>query len=377
MQVDDGEVERILGALGMQVEQHGDGWSVTPPSRRFDIGIEEDLIEEIARIHGYERIPTAMPSGEIRAVTITEACVAESDIRRQLAARDYLEAINYAFVDAAMLAKWTLDGDAVMLANPLSGELGAMRTGLLPGLVEALRRNLARQQERVRLFEIGRVFGVALEHGAAPRETQRVAAMACGRADAEQWGEADRAVDFYDIKADLESVAALAGIDPSCLRFTAVGVPWLHPGRSATVWRDGTRLGWIGHLHPGLLKALDLDADVAGFELDLEPLAMRAIPQGTELSRFPLVRRDLALVVPESTPWAMLEASLKHTLGALLRELRLFDVYRGAGLEVDTKSLAMGLILQDVSRTLTDHDADRAVADAVVALQRDCGARLR
>ena len=389
--IGDAEVERILRALGMHVEEfsdshsqmiaglasqsHSGGWTVTPPSRRFDIAIEEDLIEEVARIHGYERIPTAMPSGEIRAVTVTESCVAEADIRRQLAARDYLEAINYAFVDAAVLAQWKLDANAVALANPLSSELGVMRTALLPGLVEALRRNRTRQQERVRLFEIGRVFG--LQAGDAPLETPRVAAVASGRADAEQWSEPARAIDFHDVKADLESVAALAGIDPSDLRFTPADVAWLHPGRSAAVWRDDAQLGWIGHLHPGLLKSLDLDTDVVCFELDLDPLAARAIPQAAELSRFPLVRRDLALVVPESTPWAALEASLKHTLGGLLRELRLFDVYHGPGLEAGTKSLAMGLILQDVSRTLTDHDADRAVADAVAALKRDCGARLR
>ena len=348
---------------------------MTPPSRRFDIAIEEDLIEEVARIHGYERIPTAMPSGEIRAVTVTESRVSESEIRGQLAARDYLEAINYAFVDAAVLAHWKFDANAVALANPLSSELGVMRTALLPGLVEALRRNRARQQERVRLFEIGRVF--ELQSGAAPVETLRVAAIACGRADAEQWGESAHAVDFHDLKADLESIAALAGIDLSSLRFQSANVAWLHPGRSAMVWRDATQIGWIGHLHPALLKALDLDTDVVGFELDLDPLTARAIPQAAELSRFPLVRRDLALVVPESTPWAALEASLKRTLGLRLRELRLFDVYRGTGLEPGTKSLAMGLILQDVSRTLTDHDADRAVADAVAALQRDCGARLR
>jgi phenylalanyl-tRNA synthetase beta chain len=373
--IGDAEVERILRALGMHVEGYSHGWTVTPPSRRFDIAIEEDLIEEIARIHGYERIPTAMPSGEIRAVTVTESRVPDSDIRRQLAACDYLEAINYAFVDAAVLAQWNLDANAVELANPLSSELGVMRTALLPGLVEALRRNRTRQQERVRLFEIGRVFG--FQEGSAPLETPRVAAVASGRADAEQWGEPARAVDFHDVKADLEGLAALAGIDPADLRFTPVEAAWLHPGRSAAVWRDDLPLGWIGHLHPGLLKRLDIDTDVVCFELDLERLTVRAIPHAAELSRFPLVRRDLALVVPESTPWAALEASLKGTLGRLLRDLRLFDVYHGPGLEAGTKSLAMGLILQDVSRTLTDHDADRAVADAVAALQRDCGAQLR
>jgi phenylalanyl-tRNA synthetase beta chain len=380
MQVADADVVRILRALGMQVDVRADGWGVTPPTRRFDIAIEEDLIEEIARIHGYDAIPTAMPSGEIRVAALTETRVADSDIRRQLAARDYREAINYAFVDAALLAQWSLDTDAVALANPLSADLGAMRTALLPGLVQALRHNAARQQPRVRLFELGRVFrtsaGTKDAGASAPIETARVAAVCCGNASAEQWGDAARAVDFYDVKADLESLVALCGHGTS-LRYAATTEPWLHPGRSAEVWRGVARLGWIGHLHPRLLKALDLDSEVLAFELDLEPLAARAIPAAMALSRYPLVRRDLALVVPDSVPWAAVEASLKTALGALLREVRLFDVYRGTGLDPDARSLAMGLILQDVSRTLTDHDADSAVTAAVDALERDCGAVLR
>ncbi|HTD29569.1 MAG TPA: phenylalanine--tRNA ligase subunit beta [Xanthomonadaceae bacterium] len=373
--VADAEVERILRALGMHVESQADGWSVVPPSRRFDIAIEEDLIEEIARMHGYDAIPTAMPSGEIPVAAVNEARVSDADIRRQLAARDYREAINYAFVDAGLLARWSLDADAVALANPLSADLGVMRTALLPGLVQALRHNLARQQSRVRMFELGRVFGLR-EGGASPNETPRVAAVCSGNADAEQWGATARPLDFYDLKADLESVLALTG-QGAALRYLPTTEPWLHPGRSAEVWRGDSRLGWIGHLHPRLLKALDLDTEVLAFELDLEPLAQRAIPAAAPLSRYPLVRRDLALVVPETTPWAAVEATLKSALGPLLREVRLFDVYRGAGLDSDTRSLAMGLILQDVSRTLTDHDADTGVAAAVAALGRECGAVLR
>jgi phenylalanyl-tRNA synthetase beta chain len=374
--VPDSEVERILRALGMTVEALENGWSVTPPSRRFDIAIEEDLIEEIARIHGYDAIPVAMPSGEIRVATKTETRVAESEIRRQLAARDFREAVCFAFVDTDLLSKWSLDTDAVPLANPLSAELGVMRTALAPGLVQALRHNLARQQPRVRLFEIGRVFKASGSHDAAPVETTRVAAVVCGSASAEQWGEPDRGIDFHDLKGDLESLAALAGL-AAALRYVPADLPWLHPGRSAEVWKCEVRLGWIGHLHPRLLKALDLDTEVLAFELDLEPLAQRAIPVATELSRYPLVRRDLALVVPDTVTWAAVEASLKAALGALLREVRLFDVYRGTGLDPGARSLAMGLILQDVSRTLTERDADSAVAAAVTALGRDCGAVLR
>jgi phenylalanyl-tRNA synthetase beta chain len=370
--VPDAEVERILSALGMQVVGTPEGWSVTAPTRRFDIAIEEDLIEEIARIHGYDAIPVHLPAGEIVLAAPSETRVADGVLRRQLIAHDYLEAINYAFLDARTLAAWQLDDGAVALANPLTSELGVMRTSLLPGLVDGLRHNRARQQERVRLFELGRVF--QLRNGEAPLETRRIAAIACGRADAERWSAPAREVDFFDLKAEVEGLLALAG---AVAEFRPTDDAFGHPGRSASVWRDGRRIGWVGHLHPRLAKALDVEGEVVGFELDLDPSTARAVPVAGELSRFPSVRRDLALVVPEATPWGTLEASLTAALGERLQAVVLFDQYRGPGLETGTKSLAMGLILQDVSRTLTDQDADQAVSEALRALATDCGARLR
>ncbi|MFN3843234.1 MAG: phenylalanine--tRNA ligase subunit beta [Rehaibacterium terrae] len=371
--VADAEVERILRALGLGVEVVADGWSVTPPPRRFDIAIEEDLIEEVVRIHGYDAIPTSKPAGELPLAVPSETRLDEGVLRRHLATRDFQEAICFAFLDQRVLDAWSLQAGAVALANPLSAELGVMRTALLPGLVEALRHNRARQQARVRLFELGRVFHAG---DAAPVETRRIAAVACGTAAAEQWGEARREIDFYDLKGEVESLLALGG-RAGGVRFVPASEPWLHPGRAAEVLRDGHRIGWVGHLHPALLKALDLDGEVVGFELDLDPIQARPLPQARPLSRFPSVRRDLAVVVPEATPWEALETSLRAALGEQLREVLVFDRYVGPGLEAGTKSLAMGLILQDVSRTLTDHDADRAMAAAVAAMERDCGARLR
>jgi phenylalanyl-tRNA synthetase beta chain len=373
VRVDDSEVERMLSALGLGVEATADGWRVTAPTRRFDLAIEEDLIEEIARIHGYDAIPTTLPGGATRIATQSETVLDEASVRRQLVARDYLEAINYAFVDGALLATWQAADGGVALANPLSAELGVMRTRLLPGLVAALGRNAVRQQSRIRLFEIGKVFAAG-GAGEAPRETRRVALVACGDATVEQWGAAPRPVDFHDLKGDLDSLAAAVG---AILEYRPSQPAWAHPGRSADVYREGVSVGWIGELHPRLQKALDLDHRVLACELDLAPLQRRALARGAALSRYPSVRRDLAFVVPETVSWDALEASVRRAAGPFLRDLRLFDRYVGKGVETGCKSLAMGLILQEESRTLTDREVDAAVAEVIAALRGDHGAEIR
>ena len=375
IQIADADVERILRALGMDVVAAGEGWQVTAPSRRFDIAIEEDLIEELARIHGYEQIPTTLPGGAARVAMPSETRLDELSTRRQLVARDLQETINYAFVDAALLGSWQLDQNVVALANPLSAELAVMRPALLPGLVATLGRNAARQQGRVRLFELGRVFHPqAGDDRPAPVETTRVAVAVCGDADPQQWGLATRKVDFHDLKGDLESLAAASG---AALTFVASTRPYGHPARSAEVLRDGQTIGWIGQIHPRLAQAMDIDVDVYAFELDLAPLAARELPRASELSRFPSMRRDLAFLVPEGAAWADLEATLRRAAGPMLRQVTLFDRYVGQGVEPGFKSLAMGLILQDKSRTLTDRDVDAVVTEAVAAMEREHHARIR
>ena len=375
IKIADADVERILRALGMGVTATGEGWQVTGPSRRFDIAIEEDLIEELARIHGYDRIPTTLPGGASRIAMPSETRLDEASARRQLVARDMLETINFAFVDAELLKQWGLDGAQVPLANPLSAELAVMRPQLLPGLVAALRRNAARQAGRVRLFELGRVFHPQAGEGKpAPVETLRVAAAVCGDADALQWGTATRKVDFHDLKGDLESLAAASG---AVLEFRPSQRPFGHPARSADVWRDGACIGWIGQLHPRLARALDIDVDVIAFELDVKPLLARQVPRAGELSRFPSVRRDLAFLVPDEVTWSALAATIRTAVGPLLRDVVLFDRYVGQGVDPGFKSLAMGLILQDKSRTLTDRDVDAVVAEVVAAIEREHRARIR
>ncbi|GAA4862254.1 phenylalanine--tRNA ligase subunit beta [Luteimonas vadosa] len=379
LRIEDTEVERILRALGLAVEADGQGWQVTPPARRFDLAIEEDLIEEVARIHGYDAIPATLPGGATRLVVAPESELAEADLRRQMVARDFIEAVNYAFVDANLLETWQASESSVPLANPLSAELGAMRTHLLPGLVDALARNAARQQARVRLFELGKVFARASgDAGLAPVETRRIAAAAIGDARAAHWDAASRPVDFHDLKGDLESLAGLSG---ASLRYRPSSAAWGHPGRSADVYasNDGedVHVGWIGELHPRLLRALDLDHRVLAFEADLAVLQRRRIPGARPLSKFPSVRRDLAFVVPEDVAWAAVSGTVRAAAGPVLRGLELFDRYVGKGVESGCKSLAMGLILQEDSRTLTDREVDEVVARVIAALQGDHGAVMR
>ncbi|WP_329741079.1 phenylalanine--tRNA ligase subunit beta [Dyella sp. A6] len=371
--VADAEVERIFTALGMQVTAATEGWQVIAPSSRFDIEREEDLIEEVARIFGYDRIPTATPDGALALAIEPEARIGELALREQLAARGYYEAVNLSFVAPELLGRWGLDGQGVPLANPLSADLAVMRPSLLPGLIEALRRNRARQQERVRLFEVARVFAA----GDPPLETPSLAIAACGSARTEQWGEPARALDFYDLKGDLDALIAWGG-EPHSWRLEADDLPgWLHPGRGARIVRDDVTVGYLGALHPQLAKSLDLGPDAHVLEVALEPLLARRLPQAQAVPRFPSVRRDIAVEVPEQMSWSRIEGAVRSTLGDVLKELCLFDRYSGKGVENGRKSLAMGLILQDASRTLTDEDADRFVRDAVTALEKTCMARLR
>ncbi len=366
------EVEQILHALGFAVRSFDGGWEVVPPTYRFDIEIEEDLIEEIVRIHGYDRVPTAVPRGEIALRLPPEALVPTSAMRAALIARDYCECLHFSFVSAEWLKQWGLDEGGVALANPLSADLGVMRTSLLPGLVDALRRNRARQQDRVRLFEVGKSFRA----GDPPVETPRVALVATGSAAAEQWGLAERALDFFDMKGDLAQLFALTGAG-AAFSLRPAGVAYLHAGRSAEVLRNERVVGVVGCLDPKLAGDLGLTGDVYVAELELAALSERALPRAGEQSRFPSIRRDIAIVVEKSIEFARLEGIVRVTLGPLLRDFVLFDEFAGKGLPENTRSLAMGLILQDASRTLADVDADAAVLSVLTALERETGARLR
>ena len=376
--VADAEVERILTALRLGIERTAEGWVATPPSARFDLAIEADLIEEVARIHGYDNIPTQAPRGELAVARLPEDRIDIATLRAPLVARDYNEAITYAFVGADLLKTWSLEAGGIALANPLSADMAIMRTSLLPGLVAALVLNLNRQQHRVRLFEVGKVFGANTsgDAGDAPVEALKIAGAIAGTAAAEQWGEKKRRADFFDIKGDVESLLALTNA-PGEFTFAPAELAWLHPGQSAQVRRGDRIVGHLGALHPQKLRALGLEEDVYVFELDVALVQQRAIPRAQSISRLPSVRRDIAVVIPDSVTYARIEHCIRAAVGQTLSELVVFDQYAGTNLGSGVKSLAIGLILQNSYRTLTDADAEESVSAAVAALTAECQAKLR
>lgn len=366
------EVEAVLERLDMRVTAVDGGWEAEAPSARFDIAIEEDLIEEVARIHGYDSLPAALPSGELQAPAISERRVPLTRLRETLCAGGYQEAITYAFVDQSLIDTLGMNDYVLPLANPISSDMNVMRTALLPGLLTALSRNQRRQQDRVRLFETGKVF----QQGDTLAEIERVGAVACGDAWPEQWASPGRAVDFYDVKGDLEALLALRG-EAGEVVFDAGDEPWLHPGQSATVTLDGHAAGWVGAIHPAMLSILDIKGSVFGFEVDLDPLLKREIINAKEISPYPSVRRDLAFVVPESVNYREIKTLAEELAGDLLRRFVLFDQFSGQSVEKGYKSLAIGLILQDVSGTLTDEVVDSLIDRLVKGLESQLDAQLR
>jgi phenylalanyl-tRNA synthetase beta chain len=372
VEMEEAEVTRILEDLRMQPRMGQGAWTVTAPSDRFDIEIEEDLIEEIARIHGYDNIPAALPAGELDPGLKSETQLTLESIQQALCAAGYTEAINYSFTSRDLLQIFSMDEHLLPLANALSADLEVMRTALLPGLMQTLSGNMRRQQDRLRFFESGTVFDQEDEL----TESQHLAAVACGSALPEQWGSQSREVDFYDLKGDLESVLDLRG-EKDKVEFRYLAFPWLHPGQSAAVSIGGHDIGWIGSIHPGILKRLKIKGSVQAFELDLNLLSIREIPSANIISYYPSVRRDLALIVPEKINFSEIRRNVVDLSGDLLKNLVLFDLYSGQNVEIGYKSLAIGLILQSVSCNLTDEVVDSVVQDVVRGLEERLDAQLR
>jgi phenylalanyl-tRNA synthetase beta chain len=371
--VPDAEVAALLAAISPQVQATDEGWRIVVPTHRFDLRIEADLIEEIVRLRGFDSVPESPAVAPQIPGDATEARVPVERLLDALIDRGYREAITYSFVDPGLQRQLFPATPALSVANPLSTELSEMRVSLWPGLLQAARENLRRQQSRVRMFEFGKKFIV---QNADFHEIESLAGIVSGARSPEQWGEPHAPVDFYDVKADLESVLTLAG-DAEALRFVADDLACLRPGRSARLYRGNVPLGWLGELHPRLVRSLGLSQAPLLFELEVAPAFACNILQFKKISKFPSVRRDLAIVVDENLPLAVLKENVNVSAAGLLSELRIFDIYRGSNIDSGRKSIALGLILQDSSRTLTDVDADAVVTKVITRLRDVLSASIR
>lgn len=370
-------IAALFSGLGLAYQRQGDDFLVTPPSWRFDMEIEEDLIEEIARLHGYDNIPAPSPRGRMKMLPQPEAQRPVYRIRQMLADRGYQEVINFAFVETAWEADFagkTDESELIRLANPIASQMAVMRSTLIGGLVANLVTNLRRKQGRVRLFELGRCFSRDAQGAPVAGFCQpwRLAGLAYGGALPEGWAGGTRKVDFYDLKGDLEALLA-----PAELHWEKAAHPALHPGRAARVLLDDREIGHLGELHPQWVQKYELPQAPVVFELDVAALKMARIPAFAEVSKFQPVIRDLAVVVDHDLPLQILLDGLQKGKPELVRDVQLFDLYAGKGVPENKKSLAFRIVMQDTQRTLLDSEVDAAMQQLVSCLEHAFGAQLR
>jgi phenylalanyl-tRNA synthetase beta chain len=365
MDMSDADMARLLGLLGLEFSQTGGVFVVTPPSYRFDLAIEEDLIEELARLYGYDRIPAMPPHAGLTMLPMPESRRGVDAVRALLAGRDYQEVVNYSFVEESLEREQMGNSNPIKLRNPIASNMSVMRSSLFGGLLNTLTYNLNRKQERVRLFEIGACFEEDFS------QNQKLAGLCFGDAFAEQWGEAARTVDFFDVKTDIE---AMIGKDAV---FAQAQHPMLHPGQCARISLNGRDIGVIGALHPRWQQHYDLPRGAVLFEIDMQAVLLVNIPAFSEVPKFPPIRRDLAVVVDETVTAQTMIDAMRDESDNLVSEVALFDVYRGKGIAESKKSLAFLVLMQDTQRTLTDEDADAAMVKLIAVLSRKFGAVLR
>ncbi len=376
------EIQDILIRLGMKVNPTAIGFEVLPPSYRADILREVDLIEEIARIYGYDRIPKSNPIAAFEFTPIPEAKLDINRLKQMLVDKGYDEAITYSFLSAEWLNFILPSEQALTLANPISEELAVMRPSLWPGLLKAVQNNQRRSQLRLKMFETGLCFiqkkdgtGVSTQDGALA-QNNHIAGIAVGTVASEQWGIKSQDLDFYDIKNDVEALLSLTARKD--IRFEAAEHEALHPRQAAKIMLGNEKLGMMGALHPRLLKQLDLQGPLFLFEMDLSLLTQRIIPTFQELSKFPIIRRDIAIIVDKTVLAEELKSVILECAGSLARDVLVFDVYQGKGIEPGRKSVAIGLTLQHPSRTLVESEVNdlmqkvlQALADRFKAILRE------
>ena len=370
--INDQKVLDILTRLGLSlVSSNDESWTFTAPSWRFDIAIEADLVEEVARVYGYNNLPSTNPVASMEMSSKPEVERPLSILRRHMVSRGYQEAITYSMVEPGLLAKFDNINKPVALVNPISADMAVMRTSLWPGLVQALQHNQNRQQSRVRLFETGQRF-IPSDQGLQQQDV--FAGLIYGARHPESWHGKDQPVDYFDAKGDLESLLQMGG---QSFSFEAAEHLALHPGQSAAIKLDGATVGYLGAMHPGLVKDLDLHGPVFMFEVDLASISMGLLPAYQTLSKFPEMRRDLAIVLDQQISVAKVTDYIQFSAGEWLKSVRLFDVYQGPGIEAGQKSLALGLTWQHPERTLTDDEVNQWVEQVIKHLAQHAGASLR
>ena len=372
--IENDHIEALLSRLGLTLTATGEGtWTVAVPSWRFDISIEEDLVEELGRIYGYNNLPETTPVARVQLKQIDEGRKAIEVMRRVLVARGYQEAINFSFIDPALHKAFEPELEPVALSNPISSEMSVMRTSLLPGLVKTVQYNQNRQQQRVRLFESGQTF--VTKNGELAQELW-LAGVITGSREPEGWTGNNAAVDFYDIKGDLEALLALGG-DDRAWSFRTARRAFMHPGQCAEILRDGEVVGVVGALHPSLVKLMDLNGPAYLFEVNVAAVEQGRVTEYQALSKFPEVRRDMALIVDQSVAAGDIEQIIREQAGEWLKTVTVFDVYTGQGVPEGQKSLALGLTLQHPSRTFKDDEINALFASVVSALENGVKATLR
>lgn len=377
-------VENVLSRLNFTYErlEHGAvSWKVSAPSHRFDIAIEADLIEEVARVYGYNTVPIRTPEARLVMAPRAESALSLDRLRDQLVARGYFEAVTYSFVDVALQNTIDPENEPVGLENPLSSDMSVMRTTLWPGLLSSLKYNLNRQQSTVRLFETGLCFTQPPNQQAALTfddisQVRKLAGVACGNRQSENWANDVQPLDFFDIKGDVESLLALTG-QAAHFNFESTGHPALHPGQCAIIRRENENVGFVGLLDPRIQHSLDVRQPVLLFELALDAILRRSVPSHAPMSRYPEVRRDIAIIVDQAITSAAIRNCVVETAGETLQNLKLFDVYQGKGIDPTRKSLGLGLTFQHASRTLTDEEINNSMDEIVASLEVAFGASLR
>ncbi len=366
------QVVDIFQRLGMAVQTQADGWSVTPPGFRFDIVIEADLIEEVARIFGYNNIPNSSLLMRTELGKAPETVLNLDRVKDLLVDRGYQEAITYSFVDEEIQQAVAPADELIRLKNPISSDLSVMRTTLWCGLLKAALHNTHRQHHRVRFFESGLRF---INKDGAMQQQKMFAGLTLGSAYSEQWGVASRKIDFFDVKADVQALFDLAEGE---VQFVASQHSALHPGQTAEILSlQGEKIGWLGMLHPTLEKQLGFDTQVFLFELDLDLMLNKPLPTFKPLSKYPSVRRDIALIVKEEVCVIEIINCIKGCAEQALQDIVIFDIYRGKGVEEGSKSVAVSLILQDFSQTLTDSQIDAIFSALLDNLTTTINAKLR